>query len=119
MSHQPTNASLEQRLASALASEINSSGLAELISETEAAITQADEVAREERAKALDPVLSPDATAARAAMQTAEFTCERLRTVLPRLQKRLDEVFAEEELARWLPRQQALKARRDELAAKL
>jgi hypothetical protein len=39
--------------------------------------------------------------------------------VLPRLQNRLRQVQAEEELANWLPRQEAAKARRDEMAAKL
>jgi hypothetical protein len=108
-----------QKIASALADDISSGDLAALISETEAAIAKADATADEERTKALDPVLSPDATSAREAMQAAEFARDRLRTVLPRLQNRLREVQLEEEFARWLPRRNAAMARRDELAAKL
>ncbi len=51
--------------------EIASADLTILISETENAINKADETAKAERANALDPVLSPDATAAREAMQAA------------------------------------------------
>ncbi len=69
--------------------------------------------------RALDPVLSPDPTAAREAMQAAEFVRDRLRTVLPRLHRRLREVREEEELASWLPQYEAAKERRDELAMKL
>ena len=36
-----------------------------------------------EREKALDPLASPDITKARAAMEDAAFTRDRLRTVLP------------------------------------
>jgi hypothetical protein len=119
MSTEPTNTSLKQRIVSALVGDIASGDLAALISDTEAAIARAAATADEERAKAVDPVLSPDAATARETVQAAEFARDRLRTVLPRLQSRLREVQSDEELARWLPRQQAAEARRDELAAKL
>jgi hypothetical protein len=54
-----------------------------------------------EREKALDPLASPDAAKARASMEDAAFTRDRLRTVLPRLQARLQQVQAAEYAARW------------------
>ena len=110
---------LEKRIAAALTENITSADLSALITECEAAIAQADASVVAQRTRALDPVLSPDAKAAREAMQAAEFGRDRLRTVLPRLQQRIAEVQAEEEFARWLPEQQAAKAHRDELAVKL
>jgi Arm DNA-binding domain len=92
--------SLEQRLTSALSGDILSSDLAGLIVETEAATNAAQVAAEAEPIKALDPVASPDAAKARAAMEDAAFTRDRLRTVLPRLRARLKEVEAAEYLAR-------------------
>jgi predicted transcriptional regulator len=82
--------SLEKRIAAALVGDdVSSTDLAALVAETEAAFSQAEATAEAERTKALDPALSPDARAAREAMQSAEFSRDRLRTVLPRLQARL------------------------------
>jgi hypothetical protein len=67
--------------------------------------------------KALDPIASPDAAKARAAMEDAAFTRERLRTVLPRLQARLKQVVAAEYAANWEPEFKRVEALRDELAA--
>ena len=93
---------LEQRIASALSEEIASTDVATLISETEAAIVAADTAAEAERQKALDPVLSPDPAAARAAMEQASFARDRLRTVLPKLQRRLQQLEAAEYAAGWV-----------------
>jgi hypothetical protein len=119
MSIELVNASLEQRIASALADEINSGDLAALISETEAAIARATATADEERVKALDPTLSPDATAAREAMQAAEFARDRLRTVLPRLKERHQQIAVQEYLVEWRANFETLKVERDALAAEL
>ena len=82
--------SLEHRIASALASEdIKAVALADLIEETQTAIDAADKAAEAERTKALDPTLSPDPKAARAAMEDAAFTHDRLRPVLPRGYRRV------------------------------
>jgi hypothetical protein len=54
--------------------------------------TTADTAAEAERIKAHDPIASPDPAKARAAMEDAAFTRDRLRTVLPRLHARLKEV---------------------------
>ena len=75
--------SLEKRIAAALmGNDATSADLATLSADTEAAIIQAEATAEAERAKALDPVVSPDASKAREAMQAAEFSRDRLRTVL-------------------------------------
>ena len=94
--------SLESCIASSLVSDdIKSSDLAKLITETEGAIAAADKAAEEERERALDPIASPDATKARETLQAAEFTRDRLKTVLPRLQKRHNELQELEYYAAW------------------
>ena len=93
---------LENRIATALAAtDITSSDLSQLFVEADAAITAADKTAEEERTKALDPALSPDATVARQAMEDAAFTRDRLKTLLPRLQTKHREVADAEALTAW------------------
>jgi hypothetical protein len=86
-----------------------------LITETEAAIAAADPPDGE-RVKALDPIASPDAAKARAAMEDAAFTRDRLRTMLPRLHARLKEVEAAEYAAQWEPEFKRVEAQRDALS---
>ena len=107
---------LEQRIASVLSSDATSDVIAILITEVETAIVAADKAAEEEREKALDPLASPNAAKARAAMEDAVFMRDRLRTVLPRLQARLTDVQAAEYAARWEPDFEGVQARRDKLA---
>ena len=107
---------LEKRIAAALSSDTASTVLSALISETEVAISQTAET---ERAKALDPIVSPDAANAHAAMEEAAFRRERLRNVLPRLKQWHQEVAAKEYLAQWLGDYETLKVERDELATEL
>ena len=95
--------SLEQRIAAAL-NDGSADELGNLISETGLAITTADQAAQEARDKALDPALSPDPQAARAAMEDAQFVADRLRTLLPRLQESHKQCLAQETLARWRAR---------------
>src|SRR5262249_42823008 len=98
-----TDEPLEARIASALSdTEVTWAMLAKLIVETEAAITAADKDAEQARMRALDPALSPDPKAARAAMEDAAFTRDRLRTVLPRLQQRHAKVQRAEAKAAWV-----------------
>jgi hypothetical protein len=107
---------LEQEIVAALAdANISSNDLSSLIERTEAAIAQADAAAIAERTKALDPVLSPDAKAAREAMAAAEFNRDRLHTLLPRLQERLQQIQAAEYAARWEADFEQVEARRNEL----
>ncbi len=102
---------LEQEIVAALAdADIKSSDLSALIERTEAAIAEADQAAETARSKALDPALSPDPKSAREAMVAAEFDRDRLRTLLPRLQERLQQVQAAEAHARWLADYERVKA---------
>ena len=96
---------LENRIATALAAiDITSTDLSQLVVEAEAAISAADNAAEDERAKALDPALSPDPKAARQAMEDAAFMRDRLKTLLPRLQTRYREIADAEALAAWRPK---------------
>jgi hypothetical protein len=112
-----TMSELEKRIATALTSDVKATDLAALIVEVETA--QADTEADTEREKALDVLVSPDASKARAAAEDAAFTRDRLRNVMPRLQQRQQKVAMAEEIARWLPQHDAAKARCDELAQRL
>jgi hypothetical protein len=110
---------LEERIAAALTDSIASSDLLALISEAGEAIAAADATAERERVRALDPIASPDPVKARAAMEDAAFTRDRLRTALPRLHARLKVMEAAEYLARWEPDFKRVEAQRDALAAEM
>ena len=111
---------LEQRVASALSDgDIGSNALAALIAETSTAIETAEKEAKAAREAAIDLVTSPDPVEARASMEAAAFTCERLRGALPRLQERFDTVYLDERYAAWLPRYEAIKAERDAVNAEI
>jgi hypothetical protein len=113
------NTTLEQRIATVLSSDTTSDVVAILITEVETAIVAADNAAEAEREKALDPIASPDAAKAHEAMQMVEFSRDRLRTALPRLQARLEQLQAEEYLTRWRSDYEKLKVKRDGLAEEL
>jgi hypothetical protein len=105
---------LEHRIAGALNGDaITSAALSELVQETEAAIVAADVTVEEERANALDPARSPDPKVAREALQTAEFARDRLKTLLPRLQKHARHIAYCEAYGRWLQSYEAVKAEHD------
>ena len=112
---------LENQIALALsATAITSSELAALIAATEAAIVEADKVAEQERLRALDPLRSPNAAQARQVMEDAAFACDRLRTVLPRLQENFSKIAAEEAYNDWvINAYEPVKAERDAAAAEL
>ncbi len=106
---------MERKIATALdSSTITAADLAVLIDATEVAITSAVEA---ERAKAFDLIVSPDAAMAHAAMTDATFMRERLRTVLPLLRERYQEVAAKEYRAAWNADCDAVEVGRDALAA--
>jgi hypothetical protein len=113
------SATLEQRIATVLSSDTTSDVVAILITEVETAIVAADNAAEAEREKALDPIASPDAAKAHEAMQMVEFSRDRLRTALPRLQARLEQLQAEEYLTQWRSDYEKLKVKRDGLAEEL
>jgi hypothetical protein len=93
---------LEKKITDALADgAITSANLAALISKLEAGIAQANENAERERSKALNPLTSPDARAARETLKAAEFACERLQALLPRLKQRYQQVAGQETYNSW------------------
>jgi hypothetical protein len=101
--------SIDERIAEALdAAEIGASELADLVSEVETAA----------RNHALDPMVV-DPTAARAAMNDAEFTRDRLQTALPQLQARLREVGAAERYRTWAAEYDEVAAEQTALAQEL
>jgi predicted transcriptional regulator len=115
-----TPITLEQEIVAALAdADVKSSDLSALIERTEAAIYEADQTAETARSNALDPALSPDPKTARAAIEDAAFTRDRLKTLLPRLQVRYQEVQAQEYLAEWRSSYEKLKVKRDGLAEEM
>lgn len=102
---------LGQRAARVLNSDsITSAEINLLIDETAAAITEGEAVAAEEKQRAFDPALSPDPKSARERMEDALFKVGRLKTLLPRLEQRANEVRAQEE-------RKFYEAKRDELQA--
>jgi hypothetical protein len=114
------SATLEPRIAAALAdNEIDSSALATLIAEIEAAVTAADQAATEAREQALDLIASPDPNKAHAAMEAAAFTCDRLRNVLPRLHAKFSKAQRNEAHAKWVIEYEKVKVKRDAAAEKL
>jgi hypothetical protein len=111
---------IESRIATALSSDTTTSAeLAALIADVDIAIVEADANAALVRAKALDPLTSPDAGAAHEGMLASEFAAARLRNALPRLQVRHQKLAASEYLKEWDTRYDALKVERDALAAEL
>jgi hypothetical protein len=111
-----TPSSLEQRTASALGNAaISSVDLADLIPQTEAALTTAEAKAKAERERALDPIASPDAAEAERAAWVAELNQDRLRSSLFRLQQRLVEVETAEHAAQWQATYEEVEAERDAL----
>jgi hypothetical protein len=105
--------SLEQRAVAALTDDtITSSALAALVEEARAALAEAEQVAAAEKARAFDPVVSPDPREAHARMVDAGFKADRLRTLLPRLQKRLAEAAVREHALEWLRERDKFEAER-------
>ena len=94
-------ASVETRVAAALTSEITSDDLATLLDELEDAISNTEAEAEEKRRTAFDPIAMPDANAARASVETAEFAVQRLRTLLPKLERRYSQVREAEDISAW------------------
>jgi hypothetical protein len=108
---------LEPKIVKALTDEaIASNDLANLLTETETAIAVADNDATVAEATALDPLQSPDPVKARAVMEDAGFRATRLRSLLPKLQSRYEEMNKREIEAAWIVQYDALKPQRDALA---
>ena len=118
MKKKATSASLEEMISAALAApEVTSTDLMELIDEAELAVTVAEETARAEYEKALDPIVSPDGAKAKRSIWAAEFNRDRLGAFLSRLRERLDDIETAEKAARWKADYAAIEAKRDALAS--
>jgi hypothetical protein len=95
---------LEERLVRAFSdTTITASELAELILETEKGIADAEVIANRLEQVALDPVASADPVKARETAEFAQFAAQRLRTVLPRLEQRHQQIIAQVRCT-WRPR---------------
>jgi hypothetical protein len=121
-------AELEKRISAALTGARSGHDLVNLLTQCDLAIPQAQEFAKAEQERALDPLLSPlgDAatgqSAAREARQQVEdatFASNRLRTLRPRLLARYNEVIAAEQRQQYLGRYTDLKREGAVLAQEL
>ena len=96
-----------------------SASLHELLAETEAAITAADEVFASESAKAKDIMASPTAEAAQDALaraSAAQFNRDRLKSALPKLRDKLTTALEGERHSRWLSTYRRVEAERNLLS---
>jgi hypothetical protein len=114
-----TEPTFEEILVSALTSDINSHELYDLVDQTQLAIVTATNDAHIAKAIALDPIQSPDANAARATMEAAQFRAARLQSLLPRLKSRATEIGNQEEYSRWRARFDPLALKVADAAARL
>jgi hypothetical protein len=112
--------SFEERIVAALTDHtISSNDLYELVEETQLAIVTAQNDATVAEKTALDPLLSPNASEARQAMEDAVFRAARLRSLLPRLKERVTEVAHHEEYLQWRAQFDPLKVKVEAAAAQL
>jgi hypothetical protein len=112
--------SLEQRITAALTDDsLTSEALGDLLDATEAGIAEAEENVENARDQALDPSRSPDISVARRAMDDAELAARRLRSLLPKLTQRHQQVLGQETYNVWLTTFNAVAAKHAAAVAKL
>jgi hypothetical protein len=110
---------LEQRIIAALNNpNAGSADLAELVAETETAATAAEQSAKDAYDKAIDLMVTPDASEANQAASAAALTRDRLANVLPKLRSALSAALAKERLERWQADHARLRPKRDAVAAR-
>jgi hypothetical protein len=109
----------ERRIFAALTEHRTASALADLLEQTDLAVIAAEEFAKTEHERALDPTQSPEPRAARQAAEDAAFMANRLRTMRPRLLARLQQVTQREELEAYRAKQSELAPARDALEREL
>ena len=95
-------AEIERRVSTALASDMTSSALANLSQQLGFAVIAADEFAKAEAERALDPTQCPDPVAARTAAESSAFMANRLKTMQPRLASHFQKVYAAEKVQTYL-----------------
>ena len=101
-------AEIERRVSMALSSDMTSSALAKLCQQLGFAVIAADEFAKSEAEKALDPTQYPDPVAARTAAESSAFMVNRLRTMTPRLAAHFQKVYAAEKVQTHVAKLRAL-----------
>jgi hypothetical protein len=114
------NNTLEQRIADALkAPDVTSAALAGLITETQTAIAAAETVVTKAKQDALDTSRPPDPIAARDAIASAEFRRNWLKSALPKLQRRQQQLEAQGEYDDWRESFEAVKQKHAVAAGRL
>jgi hypothetical protein len=108
----PAALSVEERGVAALTdAALTAEQLAALVEETRTAIAAAERLAATEKERAFDLALShADAKTAHDKMIDASFRCDRMKTLAPRLEKRLAEAVVREEAAAWIAERDAFAA---------
>jgi hypothetical protein len=113
-------AELEKRISAALTGERTAHDLANLLMQCDLAVPQAEEFAKSELERALDPLRSPDdPREARQQAEDATFAANRLRTLRPRLLARYHEISAAEQRDKYLAHYEQLKIEGAALGAEL
>ena len=90
---------LEKRIAAAITSAATSADVAAVIADVDAALPAAIDAAERERIKAYDPTV--DSQKARQSLADAEFARDRLQAASAALQRRLQELQAQEYSVQW------------------
>jgi hypothetical protein len=109
---------LEQKIADALnGADLDSTEIAALITEVEAAAVAAGETATKVREDALNPSTIVDAAEVGGRIASAELRRDRLKAAVPKLQQQWHEVAVRESLAVWQVDFDKIRDERDELVA--
>lgn len=113
-----TPMTIDQRIGSALATDadVTAIDLAALIVEVEHTLVEAEQNAAATRKVAMDVIATPDPNKARASIEMATLTVDRLKTALSQLQSHYAERDAEEYAARWSADYATMLSQRDKLA---
>jgi hypothetical protein len=110
---------LERRVSVALIEAVPAHDLANLLQQVDYAIPAANELAKLETEKSLDPLQSPDPHAARQQAEDATFMASRLRTLRPRLLQRCQQIAAQEEIEAYQAKMAQFATERDALEQEL
>jgi hypothetical protein len=110
---------IDQKIGAALSSaNVTAPAIAALLFEVEKALADAEQNAVATRKASLDPIAFQDAASARASVEIATLTVDRLRAAQSQLIKRYTEVEAAEALSRWQADAARCEKLRDAAAAK-
>jgi hypothetical protein len=109
-------ARLEKRVASALSESITSDACRQLLVDATNAMDIAEKDVVRVTKQALDPLEVADPNRARAMLESATFSRDRLKSLLPRLQARLVEIEAAEYLKQWEASFREVEKERDAVA---